>query len=91
MPRRSTTRTGAAENTVRWAFPRDITRQNATNFRVFGPDETTSNKLDAITKRARSCGSPITAGTPMAANCHRTAASRDALRDTLEGWYEAIC
>jgi xylulose-5-phosphate/fructose-6-phosphate phosphoketolase len=29
-------------------FLRDITRQNMTNFRVFGPDETASNKLDAI-------------------------------------------
>jgi len=27
---------------------RDIMRLNATNFRVFGPDENTSNKLDAI-------------------------------------------
>jgi xylulose-5-phosphate/fructose-6-phosphate phosphoketolase len=29
-------------------FLRDIMRQNMTNFRVFGPDENTSNKLDAI-------------------------------------------
>jgi len=29
-------------------FLRDIMRQNMTNFRVFGPDETTSNKLDAV-------------------------------------------
>src|SRR5713101_7965968 len=29
-------------------FLRDIMRQNMMNFRVFGPDETTSNKLDAI-------------------------------------------
>ena len=29
-------------------FLRDIVRQNPKNFRVFGPDETTSNKLDAI-------------------------------------------
>ena len=29
-------------------FLRDIMRQNMTNFRVFGPDETASNKLDAI-------------------------------------------
>jgi xylulose-5-phosphate/fructose-6-phosphate phosphoketolase len=29
-------------------FLRDIMRQNVTNFRVFGPDETTSNKLDAV-------------------------------------------
>lgn len=29
-------------------FLRDILRHNPTNFRVFGPDETTSNKLDAV-------------------------------------------
>ena len=29
-------------------FLRDIMRMNMTNFRVFGPDETTSNKLSAI-------------------------------------------
>ena len=29
-------------------FLRDIMKGNANNFRVFGPDETTSNKLDAI-------------------------------------------
>ena len=27
---------------------RDVMKLNMTNFRVFGPDETTSNKLDAI-------------------------------------------
>jgi xylulose-5-phosphate/fructose-6-phosphate phosphoketolase len=30
------------------AYLRDVMRHNMTNFRVFGPDETTSNKLDAI-------------------------------------------
>jgi xylulose-5-phosphate/fructose-6-phosphate phosphoketolase len=29
-------------------FLRDIMRENMTNFRVFGPDETASNKLDAV-------------------------------------------
>lgn len=29
-------------------FLRDVIRQNPTNFRVFGPDETTSNKLTAV-------------------------------------------
>ena len=39
----------AAENTRPLArFLRDIMRQNMTNFRVFGPDENTSNRLDAI-------------------------------------------
>jgi xylulose-5-phosphate/fructose-6-phosphate phosphoketolase len=39
----------AAENTRPLAkFLRDIVRQNPTSFRVFSPDENTSNKLDAI-------------------------------------------
>src|SRR5579864_797956 len=36
------------------AFLRDVMKQNMNNFRVFGPDETTSNKLDeiyAVTKK----------------------------------------
>ena len=39
----------SAENTRPLGrFLRDIMRENMTNFRVFGPDETTSNKLDAV-------------------------------------------
>ncbi len=30
------------------AFLRDVMKRNMDNFRVFGPDETTSNKLDAV-------------------------------------------
>ncbi len=38
-----------AENTPPLgAFLRDVMKLNMNNFRVFGPDETTSNKLDAI-------------------------------------------
>ncbi len=38
-----------AENTRRLGeFLRDILKLNTDNFRVFGPDETTSNKLDAV-------------------------------------------
>jgi xylulose-5-phosphate/fructose-6-phosphate phosphoketolase len=38
-----------AENTrPLGAFLRDVMKRNMQNFRVFGPDETTSNKLDAI-------------------------------------------
>ena len=38
-----------AENTRRLGeFLRDILKLNPDNFRVFGPDETTSNKLDAV-------------------------------------------
>jgi len=39
----------AAENTKPLGvFLREVMKQNMRNFRVFGPDETTSNKLDAI-------------------------------------------
>ena len=39
----------SAENTRPLGeFLRDIMRNNMTNFRVFGPDENTSNKLDAV-------------------------------------------
>jgi xylulose-5-phosphate/fructose-6-phosphate phosphoketolase len=39
----------AAENTRPLGrFLRDVMRQNSINFRVFGPDENSSNKLDAI-------------------------------------------
>src|SRR4029453_3819606 len=39
----------AADNTRPLGrFLRDILRQNRQNFRVFGPDETTSNRLDAV-------------------------------------------
>ena len=39
----------AAENTRPLGrFLRDVMRQNRNNFRVFGPDENTSNRLDAI-------------------------------------------
>src|SRR5207244_8220808 len=38
-----------AENTRPLShFLRDVMHRNMTTFRVFGPDETTSNKLDAI-------------------------------------------
>jgi xylulose-5-phosphate/fructose-6-phosphate phosphoketolase len=38
-----------AENTrVLGGFLRDVMRENMTSFRVFGPDETASNRLDAI-------------------------------------------
>ena len=41
--------TATAENTRPLGqFLRDVMKQNMTNFRVFGPDENTSNKLDAI-------------------------------------------
>jgi xylulose-5-phosphate/fructose-6-phosphate phosphoketolase len=43
-----------AENTrPLGAFLRDVMRQNPRSFRVFGPDETSSNKLDAIYEVSR--------------------------------------
>lgn len=38
----------ASSTHVLGGFLRDIVRANPTNFRVFGPDETTSNRLDPI-------------------------------------------
>ncbi len=35
------------------AFLRDIIRRNPTNFRVFGPDETASNRLNAVYEAAK--------------------------------------
>jgi xylulose-5-phosphate/fructose-6-phosphate phosphoketolase len=41
--------TASAENTrVLGGFLRDVMRQNMSSFRVFGPDETSSNRLNAI-------------------------------------------
>src|SRR5258708_38125967 len=34
-------------------FLRDVMKLNMTNFRVFGPDETTSNKLQAVYQAAK--------------------------------------
>jgi xylulose-5-phosphate/fructose-6-phosphate phosphoketolase len=45
-----------AENTKPLgSFLRDIMKLNPSNFRVFGPDETTSNKLDAIYAASKKC------------------------------------
>ena len=41
-------------------FLRDVMKPNMNNFRVFGPDETTSNKLQAIYEARRNSGSPTT-------------------------------
>jgi xylulose-5-phosphate/fructose-6-phosphate phosphoketolase len=44
----------AAENTrPLGAFLRDVMRQNPATFRVFGPDENTSNRLDAVYEASR--------------------------------------
>lgn len=41
-------RTEAANTGILGEFLRDVMRNNMTNFRVFGPDETASNRLQAI-------------------------------------------
>jgi xylulose-5-phosphate/fructose-6-phosphate phosphoketolase len=66
-----------AENTrPLGAFLRDVMKRNMDNFRVFGPDETTSNKLDAIYAVPRSSGSKSASPrTTTAANWPPTAAS----------------
>ena len=40
--------TDAEATHVAGAFLRDVMRNNATNFRIVGPDETSSNRLDAV-------------------------------------------
>jgi xylulose-5-phosphate/fructose-6-phosphate phosphoketolase len=36
-------------------FLRDVMKENSTNFRVFSPDENTSNKLDAVYEVSKKC------------------------------------
>jgi xylulose-5-phosphate/fructose-6-phosphate phosphoketolase len=71
-------------------FLRDTMRRNMTNFRVFGPDETTSNKLDAIYEASKKL---------WLADYHPEDADGGELspdgrvlemlsEHTLEGWYE---
>jgi acetate kinase len=45
--------TTAEATRVLGALLRDVMRANPTNFRIFGPDETTSNKLDAVYEATR--------------------------------------
>jgi phosphoketolase len=55
------------------ALLRDIMAKNMDNFRVFGPDENTSNKLDAIYEVSKKLWLATTSPrTPTAASCHRT-------------------
>jgi xylulose-5-phosphate/fructose-6-phosphate phosphoketolase len=71
-------------------FLRDVTRNNMTNFRVFGPDETASNKLTAIYKAS---GKTWLAET-MASDADGGELSVDGRvmemlsEHTLEGWFE---
>jgi xylulose-5-phosphate/fructose-6-phosphate phosphoketolase len=80
-----------AENTPPLGrFLRDITRQNMTNFRVFGPDETTSNKLDAIYEASKKLW--LADYVPEDADGGELAPDGRVLEmlseHTLEGWYE---
>ena len=71
-------------------FLRDITRHNATNFRVFGPDETTSNKLDAIYEASKKLW--LADYLPEDADGGELSPDGRVLEmlseHTLEGWYE---
>src|SRR5262245_5691394 len=81
----------SAENTRPLGrFLRDIMRHNAANFRVFGPDETTSNKLDAIYEATRK----LWLADYLPDDADGGELSRDGRvmemlsEHTLEGWYE---
>jgi xylulose-5-phosphate/fructose-6-phosphate phosphoketolase len=71
-------------------FLRDIMRQNPTNFRVFGPDENTSNKLDAIYEVSKKLW--LADYLPEDADGGELAPDGRVLEmlseHTLEGWYE---
>jgi xylulose-5-phosphate/fructose-6-phosphate phosphoketolase len=71
-------------------FLRDIMRENMTNFRVFGPDETTSNKLDAVYEVSKKLW--LADYLPEDADGGELAPDGRVLEmlseHTLEGWYE---
>jgi xylulose-5-phosphate/fructose-6-phosphate phosphoketolase len=71
-------------------FLRDIMRQNVTNFRVFGPDETTSNKLDAVYEASKKLW--LADSLPEDADGGELSPDGRVLEmlseHTLEGWYE---
>jgi xylulose-5-phosphate/fructose-6-phosphate phosphoketolase len=81
----------AAENTRPLGrFLRDIMRQNPNSFRVFGPDENTSNKLDAIYEVSKKLW--LAAYRPEDADGGELSPDGRVLEmlseHTLEGWYE---
>jgi xylulose-5-phosphate/fructose-6-phosphate phosphoketolase len=71
-------------------FLRDIMRENPKNFRVFGPDETTSNKLDAIYEASKKLW--LADYLPEDADGGELATDGRVLEmlseHTLEGWHE---
>jgi xylulose-5-phosphate/fructose-6-phosphate phosphoketolase len=81
----------SAENTRPLGrFLRDIMRGNTTNFRVFGPDETTSNKLDAVYEASKKLW--LADYLPEDADGGELAPDGRVMEmlseHTLEGWYE---
>ena len=85
--------TASAENTRPLGrFLRDIMRQNATNFRVFGPDENSSNRLDAIYEVSKK----LWLADYLPEDADGGELSRDGRvlemlsEHTLEGWLEAL-
>jgi len=71
-------------------FLRDVMRKNMTNFRVFGPDETASNKLQAIYEASGKTWMeqllPEDADGGDLSNCGRVMEMLS--EHTLEGWFE---
>src|SRR5499433_85477 len=71
-------------------FLRDILRQNMQNFRVFGPDETTSNRLDAVYEASKKLW--LADYLPEDADGGELSTDGRVLEmlseHTLEGWYE---
>ena len=55
------------------AFLRDVMRDNMTNFRLFGPDETASNRLQAVYEVSKKVWmAELYPRTPTAASCRAT-------------------
>jgi xylulose-5-phosphate/fructose-6-phosphate phosphoketolase len=71
------------------AFLRDVLRKNPDNFRIFGPDETTSNRLDAVYEAAKKMWLELR---PEDADGGELAADGRVMEvlseHTLEGWLE---
>ncbi len=71
-------------------FLRDIMAQNMTNFRVFGPDENTSNKLDAVYEVSKKLW--LAGSLPEDADGGELSPDGRVLEmlseHTLEGWFE---
>jgi len=83
--------TSEVENTRRLGeFLRDILKLNPDNFRVFGPDETTSNKLDAVYQASKKTW--LADMLPVDAEGGELAADGRVMEmlseHTLEGWLE---